>query len=498
MLNIRLLSSLSISLLLLFSACTEKDDEKDKEKGNQDKVLTGQLIDSAVQGVKYETNSGVNGYTDEKGTFTYNEKDKTISFTVGSLTIAKDFTLSKLNSDGNILPADIVGVDRTNISVENIIKLLRVLQSLDNDNNPDNGIFIDDNTKGYLSENINIIDANISTLKTMVEKALKTFISQRKAKDHYIKSLKAINITAESLPFITIWQTTSADESITIPINQSFKDIYDYTVDWGDGNIENNITTSKTHTYSSDGNHTVKISGEFPAMKMVEKESQIFLDTSKVSNANKLKKITQWGDIKWRSFQNAFAQSNLDVNATDIPDFSNVTSTRLMFWHIGKLKGNNYFNEWNVSNVTDMNGMFRNSNAFNQPLDSWDVSNVIDMTLMFFAATNFNQPLNDWNVSKVTSMRAMFGFMHFNQPLNKWDVSNVTNMGYMFRLTTSFNQNLSDWNVSKVTDMTKMFINASAFTGQNLSGWNVGNVPSDKHADFMTDSGGGNTEPNWN
>ena len=95
-------------------------------------------------------------------------------------------------------------------------------------------------------------------------------------------------------------------------------------------------------------------------------------------------------------------------------------------------------------------------------------------------------------------MSAMFGKTKFNQPLNKWDVSNVTNMGYMFRITESFNQNLSDWNVSKVTDMTKMFINASAFTGQNLSGWNVGNVPSDKHADFMTDSGGGNTEPNWN
>jgi len=498
MLNIRLLSSLSISLLLLFSACTEKDDEKDKEKGNQDKVLTGQLIDSAVQGVKYETNSGVNGYTDEKGTFTYNEKDKTISFTVGSLTIAKDFTLSKLNSDGNILPADIVGVDRTNISVENIIKLLRVLQSLDDDNNASNGIFIDDNTKGYLGEDISIIDANISTLRTMIEKAQKILISQRKAKEHYKKTLRSMNINPEVAFFITIWETTSADESITIPINKDFKDNYNYTVDWGDGNITNNIKDDITHTYASKGNHTVKISGEFPAMKMVEKESQIFLDTSKVSNANKLKKITQWGDIKWRSFQNAFAQSNLDVNATDIPDFSNVTSTRLMFWHIGKLKGNNYFNEWNVSNVTDMNGMFRTSDAFNQALDNWDVSNVTDMTLMFFETTIFNQPLNDWNVSKVTSMYAMFGKTHFNQPLNKWDVSNVTNMNFMFRLTTSFNQNLSNWNVSKVTSMTKMFVSASAFTGQNLSGWDVGNVPSDKHADFMLDAGSNNTEPTWN
>ena len=43
--------------------------------------------------------------------------------------------------------------------------------------------------------------------------------------------------------------------------------------------------------------------------------------------------------------------------------------------------------------------------------------------------------------------------------------------------------------------MGSMFEEASAFTNQDLSSWNVGNVSS--HTDFMKDSGGSNTEPNW-
>ena len=36
------------------------------------------------------------------------------------------------------------------------------------------------------------------------------------------------------------------------------------------------------------------------------------------------------------------------------------------------------------------------------------VSNVENMGEMFAGATSFNQPLNDWNVSKVTDMIGMF------------------------------------------------------------------------------------------
>ena len=63
--------------------------------------------------------------------------------------------------------------------------------------------------------------------------------------------------------------------------------------------------------------------------------------------------------------------------------------------------------------------MFQGAESFNQPLNNWNVSNVTDMDRMFFDARSFNQPLNKWDVSKVTNMSEMFnGASSFNQPLH--------------------------------------------------------------------------------
>ena len=51
----------------------------------------------------------------------------------------------------------------------------------------------------------------------------------------------------------------------------------------------------------------------------------------------------------------------------------------------------------------------------------------------FSGAKQFNQPLNDWNVSNVTNMEFMFYRCYkFKQPLNKWDISNVIENKDMF------------------------------------------------------------------
>ena len=327
----KLLSSLAIFSLLFFSACSDDgasftqlitnpstEDNKTNKTKKDVEILKGQLIDSAIDGAKYETNSGITGYTDEKGTFTYKETDKTITFKVGSLVIAKDFNLTKINSDSKILPADIVGVDRNNTKNEKLVKLLRVLQSLDNDNNASNGILIDDDTKGYLSEDINIIDADITKLETIVKNAQKRFKSQRKSREHYIQTLRDMKIDPVLITFNTVWETTSANEDIKIPINADYKSDYNYTVNWGDGTITKDINDSITHTYISEGNYTVMIDGEFPAIRMVSSNKTWDKTTQEESNAKKLQKITQWGDIAWSSFDSAFRNcSNLDVNATD-------------------------------------------------------------------------------------------------------------------------------------------------------------------------------------
>ena len=80
-----------------------------------------------------------------------------------------------------------------------------------------------------------------------------------------------------------------------------------------------------------------------------------------------------------------------------------------------------------VSNVTNMQGMFKDSSSFNQNISGWDVSNVSDnMREMFQGASSFNQPIGNWDVSKATSMNGMFAnASSFNQDLSQWCVINV-------------------------------------------------------------------------
>ncbi|MBK7650244.1 MAG: BspA family leucine-rich repeat surface protein [Flammeovirgaceae bacterium] len=155
-------------------------------------------------------------------------------------------------------------------------------------------------------------------------------------------------------------------------------------------------------------------------------------------------------------------------------DVSNVTDMEGMF--IGASSFNQNIGGWDVSNVTNMSAIFPNASSFNQNIGGWDVSNVTDMSYMFFYATTFNQNIGSWDVSSNTTMYQMFVQANsFNQNIGSWDVGNVTNMNRAFMFAYSFNQNIGSWDVGQVTDMTYMFAYATSFN-QNIGSWNVGNV----------------------
>ena len=83
----------------------------------------------------------------------------------------------------------------------------------------------------------------------------------------------------------------------------------------------------------------------------------------------------------------------------------------------------------------------------------WDTSEVTDMQYLFKDAESFNQPLEKWDVSNVTNMYQMFAFtFSFNQPLEKWDVSNVTNREDMFDGATSFTHQVPKWKLNTPND----------------------------------------------
>ena len=240
-----------------------------------------------------------------------------------------------------------------------------------------------------------------------------------------------------------------------------------FTIYWNETDTVGELALAgnpTTHTYSTKGIKTILISGT---------------DVSILNNLdlrNKLISVESWGSVgtQWLSMEGTFEScENLVINATDVPAFKVGASCKETF------KGCTNFNEdlsgWNMSNVSNTDGMFYSAESFNQSLNSWDVSNVTTMESMFGFARSFNQPLNNWDVSNVTNMFGMFfSAESFNQSLSNWDVSNVTTMENMFESASLFDQDLSSWDVSNCTSMFFM-LNQSALSITNydllLAAW---------------------------
>ena len=147
--------------------------------------------------------------------------------------------------------------------------------------------------------------------------------------------------------FVTTWRVAAGDRDITIPTFS--EETYDYTVDWGDGDVSTSQTGDTTHTYAMAGTYTVTITGDFP---------QIYFNDA--GDKDKLLTVQQWGTISWTSMAGAFhGCSNLAIPADDAPDLTGVTDMTFMFASATSFNGD--ISSWNVSNVTDMSNMLDNS-----------------------------------------------------------------------------------------------------------------------------------------
>jgi len=273
--------------------------------------------------------------------------------------------------------------------------------------------------------------------------------------------------------FISVWNTskTSIDSSnadqIKLPLQSS--GTYNFNVSWGDGNIDvitDYDQAEVNHTYSNPGQYTIII-------------NDTILGWCFKGGGDKLKivEISQWGSLQLGNDGYYFSGcSNLKLTAIDSPNLTGTTSLHNAFFNCSNLGSSGIMNNWDVSTVTSMYGMFILATSFNQDIGGWDVSSVTNMNHMFLKASSFNQDIGGWDVSSVTSTYGMFNeASSFNQNIGGWDVSSVTTMGTMFMKANSFNQNIGGWDVSSVTRVSWMFLEASSFN-QNIGGWDVSSV----------------------
>jgi surface protein len=284
-----------------------------------------------------------------------------------------------------------------------------------------------------------------------------------------IEVINVIDTLAEDpASFITTWKTESDNKKIGIGID-TFDQQFDFTIDWGDGTVEDLIPfdSSIEHIYAVAGTYTVAIQGDFPNL------NQYLFENISIATPGKLMSIEQWGNIQWQSMFNAFyGCENMVYNATDMPDFSNVTNMSYMFH--GATSFNGDISGWDTSSVTNMNHMFNGATSFNADISGWDTSNVTGMSYMFRGATSFNGDLSGWDTSSVTNMNHMFdGATTFNEDISVWDTGNVTNMSSMFLGASSFDENLGPWNIGSVNSMSNMLDN-SGMSPQNLNATIIG------------------------
>ena len=153
----------------------------------------------------------------------------------------------------------------------------------------------------------------------------------------------------------------------------------------------------------------------------------------------------------------------LDLNSFDT---SNVTDMNGMFEgsKTTEIKG---LNKFNTSRVINMSGMFAGSGSATLDLSSFDTSNVVNMYLMFSGSKATTLDLSGFDTSKVTYMNYMFNNSDATEikGLNKFNASNVTDMSGMFFGSQARTLDLSSFDTSKVTDMSDMFCVSKATAG---------------------------------
>ena len=142
------------------------------------------LSDAAVEGAEYSSGPASNGLTEKGGVFMADEG--VFEFSIGATTLGS----VRINRDwdgSQVTPADFDDVDE-----EKVIDIARILQGLDEDGNPQNGISISQNTRENAPDLFGDIDGNDGTVAIVI--GAKTFMipSKDDATEHFVATRKCL------------------------------------------------------------------------------------------------------------------------------------------------------------------------------------------------------------------------------------------------------------------------------------------------------------------
>ncbi|MEC8261278.1 MAG: hypothetical protein VX032_12715, partial [SAR324 cluster bacterium] len=171
--------------LLLSSSCAPTEDEILTAETVQREGNPGVFLDSAVAGVGYSTSGGLGGFTDSEGTFHYKEGD-IVTFEIGDISLGSVVATEKLT------PVEVMGASGT--ADQKVINLSRLLQTLDADGDPSNGINIEESTRTAMAGKTVNFDVPLDSFEranqSLTTAVGKNMVSVKKALKHLHSTLK--------------------------------------------------------------------------------------------------------------------------------------------------------------------------------------------------------------------------------------------------------------------------------------------------------------------
>ena len=253
---------------------------------------------------------------------------------------------------------------------------------------------------------------------------------------------------------------TSGNDEFTFPQRSGTSP--NYTISSPDSSATPVVVTADTDPTTivfpeGAGTYTIEIVGD---------DIQPFFNNG--GDRQKVLDVLNWGGctIGLGSF-NGCSNSTF-ATATDIPILS--TNIQNCFLQCTAAVFNSSIENWDMSQVSVPESMFRQCPNFNAPVNWIDTSSFTDMQDIFNGATAFDQPVSNWNTSNATVMTALFGNLpNFNQPLTNFDTSNVTFFGFFLFNATSFNQDISNFSFVSALSLSNMLTNC----GMSSSNYNL-------------------------
>jgi hypothetical protein len=194
-------------------------------------TLTGVFLDSAVANVNYQTDT-LTGTTNEQGEFTYVEGES-VTFSIGEVV----FPL--IPAASVITPLELA--ESKDITEPSVVNMTRLLQSLDKDGDPSNGIEITDTAKSsataFLNFNLPVVDfaSSADVLLLLADAGQDEIVSELVNIHDAIVHLEETLIELSKDETISFPGTWSIEKSYDICSNSLKSDAGDITLDYADG-----------------------------------------------------------------------------------------------------------------------------------------------------------------------------------------------------------------------------------------------------------------------